>query len=117
MVFSVLYWGAWRVVLPGIFKYELVPEKAVLQDGTVVTVVCFFETMSQCIIMELDVLLTVCASQDTISWASSLGDYFIAKLMTTTRPGRHRSLYYVRNVLCLNNIARLMLPHGTHFTT
>lgn len=39
MVLSVVYWGAWRVVLPWLFKYELVPEKTVLNDGTIVTVV------------------------------------------------------------------------------
>ncbi|KAJ3555599.1 hypothetical protein NM688_g2484 [Phlebia brevispora] len=38
MVFSIIYWGAWRVVLPWLFKYKLVPEKRVLKDGTWVTV-------------------------------------------------------------------------------
>ena len=39
MVLSVVYWGVWRVVLPWLFKYELVPEKTILKDGTIVTVV------------------------------------------------------------------------------
>lgn len=36
---GVLYWAAWRIILPRIFKYELYPTKETLQDGTVVTVV------------------------------------------------------------------------------
>lgn len=39
MVFGVLYWAVWRVILPRAFGYELIPEKEVLEDGTVVTVV------------------------------------------------------------------------------
>ena len=39
MVFGVIYWAVWRVVLPKIFGYELVPNKVVLDDGTVVNVV------------------------------------------------------------------------------
>jgi len=38
MAFGVLYWAVWRVVLPKLFGYEVVPEKVVLEDGTVVTV-------------------------------------------------------------------------------
>ncbi|KAI0044682.1 high affinity methionine permease [Auriscalpium vulgare] len=37
MLFGVTYWAAWRVVLPRVFGYELVPRKDVLSDGTVVT--------------------------------------------------------------------------------
>lgn len=39
MVFGVLYWAAWRVLLPRVFGYELVPRKEKLDDGTVVTLV------------------------------------------------------------------------------
>ena len=39
MAFGVIYWAVWRVVLPKIFGYELVPNKVVLVDGTVVNVV------------------------------------------------------------------------------
>ncbi|KAF8835791.1 amino acid transporter [Paxillus ammoniavirescens] len=35
--FGVLYWAAWRIILPKVFGYELVPRKDVLEDGTVVT--------------------------------------------------------------------------------
>ncbi|KAG2038279.1 amino acid transporter [Suillus americanus] len=38
MVAGVLYWAAWRIVLPKVFGYELVPRKDRLDDGTVVTV-------------------------------------------------------------------------------
>ncbi|KAI0765747.1 amino acid transporter [Irpex lacteus] len=38
LVFGLLYWVVWRIVLPALFGYTLVPGKAVLQDGTVVTV-------------------------------------------------------------------------------
>jgi hypothetical protein len=41
MVFGVIYWAVWRVVLPKIFGYELVPSKVVLNDGTTVNVVRF----------------------------------------------------------------------------
>ncbi|KAG1796914.1 uncharacterized protein BJ212DRAFT_408460 [Suillus subaureus] len=39
MFAGVLYWAAWRIVLPKVFGYELVPRKERLDDGTVVTVV------------------------------------------------------------------------------
>ena len=42
MLLGVIYWGVWRVVLPKMFGYELVPNKVVLDDGTVVVVVRFF---------------------------------------------------------------------------
>ncbi|KAG2361224.1 high affinity methionine permease [Suillus spraguei] len=35
---GVLYWAAWRIILPKVFGYELVPRKERLSDGTVVTV-------------------------------------------------------------------------------
>jgi amino acid transporter len=38
MVFGVIYWAVWRIVLPKIFGYELVPTKVVLDDGTTVNV-------------------------------------------------------------------------------
>ncbi|KAH7887208.1 amino acid transporter [Phlebopus sp. FC_14] len=37
MITGVLYWAAWRILLPKVFGYELVPRKEVLEDGTVVT--------------------------------------------------------------------------------
>ena len=38
-IFGVIFWAVWRVILPKIFKYELVPNKVILDDGTVVNVV------------------------------------------------------------------------------
>ncbi|KAG1748473.1 amino acid transporter [Suillus paluster] len=38
MFAGVLYWAAWRILLPKVFGYELVPRKERLDDGTVVTV-------------------------------------------------------------------------------
>ncbi|THH00445.1 hypothetical protein EW026_g2089 [Hermanssonia centrifuga] len=37
MFAGVLYWAAWRILLPKVFGYELVPRKETLQDGTVIT--------------------------------------------------------------------------------
>ncbi|KAF8835793.1 amino acid transporter [Paxillus ammoniavirescens] len=37
MVVGVFYWAGWRILLPKLFKYELVPRKDILEDGTVVT--------------------------------------------------------------------------------
>ncbi|KAI0090104.1 amino acid transporter [Irpex rosettiformis] len=34
---GVIYWAIWRVVLPKVFGYELVPRKETLSDGTVIT--------------------------------------------------------------------------------
>jgi hypothetical protein len=34
-----LYWAVWKLVLPYVFKFRLVPRKEVLEDGTVVTLV------------------------------------------------------------------------------
>jgi solute carrier family 7 (L-type amino acid transporter), member 9/15 len=39
MVIGIIYWAVWRIVLPKIFGYMLVPSKVVLDDGTVVNVV------------------------------------------------------------------------------
>jgi len=39
MLVGIVYWAAWRIVLPRIFGYELTPRKERLQDGTVVTLV------------------------------------------------------------------------------
>jgi len=39
MFLGVVYWAVWRIVLPSVFGYKLVPEKDTLDDGTVVTVV------------------------------------------------------------------------------
>ncbi|KZW03342.1 amino acid transporter [Exidia glandulosa HHB12029] len=38
MILGVVYWATWRIVLPRVFGYELVPNKETLSDGTVVTV-------------------------------------------------------------------------------
>ncbi|KAG2090015.1 amino acid transporter [Suillus discolor] len=38
MFVGVLYWAAWRIMLPKVFGYELVPRKERLDDGTFVTV-------------------------------------------------------------------------------
>ncbi|KAH8115358.1 high affinity methionine permease [Phellopilus nigrolimitatus] len=35
---GIAYWAVWRIVLPRVFGYELVPTKETLGDGTVVTV-------------------------------------------------------------------------------
>ncbi|EGO04068.1 hypothetical protein SERLA73DRAFT_102414 [Serpula lacrymans var. lacrymans S7.3] len=37
MVAGVLYWAAWRVIMPVVFGFEYVPRKEALDDGTVVT--------------------------------------------------------------------------------
>jgi len=37
LMLGVLYWAIWKLVLPYIFKFHLVPRKEVLRDGTVVT--------------------------------------------------------------------------------
>lgn len=34
-----LYWAGWRIVLPCVFGYELVPRKETLDDGTVLMTV------------------------------------------------------------------------------
>ncbi len=39
IAFGVLYWAIWRLVLPYVFKFRLVPRKEVLEDGTVITLV------------------------------------------------------------------------------
>lgn len=39
MIFGIFYWAVWRVFLPWLFKYKLVPMKDTLKDGTVLTVV------------------------------------------------------------------------------
>jgi len=38
MILGVLYWAIWRVILPRVFGYTLVPRKEQLDDGTFVTV-------------------------------------------------------------------------------
>jgi len=37
LMLGVLYWAIWKLVLPYVFKFRLVPRKEVLRDGTVVT--------------------------------------------------------------------------------
>lgn len=39
MILGIVYWAVWRILLPRVFGYELVPSKETLSDGTVVTVV------------------------------------------------------------------------------
>ena len=39
MILGVIYWAVWRVILPKTFDYQLIPNKVVLDDGTVVNVV------------------------------------------------------------------------------
>lgn len=39
IVGSITYWALWYEILPWAFRYRLVPEKRVLDDGTHVTVV------------------------------------------------------------------------------
>jgi hypothetical protein len=34
-----IYWAVWKLVLPYVFKFRLVPRKEVLEDGTVVILV------------------------------------------------------------------------------
>jgi len=38
MCFAALYWAAWRIILPKLGNYKLVPGKDTLDDGTVVTI-------------------------------------------------------------------------------
>ncbi|KAG2105827.1 amino acid transporter [Suillus discolor] len=40
MLAGVLYWAVWRIVLPKVFGYELIPRKEKLDDGTIVALVC-----------------------------------------------------------------------------
>ncbi|KAF4564884.1 hypothetical protein EYR40_011058 [Pleurotus pulmonarius] len=37
IVLGVVYWAVWRIVLPHVFGYHLVPRKETLDDGTVIT--------------------------------------------------------------------------------
>ncbi|KAI9570762.1 amino acid transporter [Boletus coccyginus] len=37
MFVGVGYWACWRILLPKVFRYELIPRKEKLEDGTVVT--------------------------------------------------------------------------------
>lgn len=39
IVLGVVYWAVWRIVLPHVFGYHLVPRKETLDDGTVITLV------------------------------------------------------------------------------
>ena len=55
MALGIIYWAVWRIVLPKIFRYELVLNKVVLDDGTVVNVV----RISSVIILFLDLWLTI----------------------------------------------------------
>ena len=47
MAFSVFYWAVWRIILPKLGRYKLVPEKERLEDGTVVTIVGVIFTHSK----------------------------------------------------------------------
>ena len=46
MLAGVLYWAVWKLVLPYVFGFRLVPRKEVLKDGTVVTLVSSQDTIS-----------------------------------------------------------------------
>ncbi|KAJ3488286.1 hypothetical protein NLI96_g2943 [Meripilus lineatus] len=37
LAFGVIYWAIWRILLPDVFGYELIPRKETLDDGTVIT--------------------------------------------------------------------------------
>jgi hypothetical protein len=39
MFAGVIYWATWRILLPKVFGYELIPGKETLADGTVVMLV------------------------------------------------------------------------------
>lgn len=39
LVAAVGYWAVWRILLPKVFGYALIPYKETLDDGTVVTLV------------------------------------------------------------------------------
>jgi hypothetical protein len=39
MFFGAFYWAAWRIILPKLGNYKLIPGKETLNDGTVVTIV------------------------------------------------------------------------------
>jgi solute carrier family 7 (L-type amino acid transporter), member 9/15 len=41
LFFGIFYWAVWRIVLPKLGKYTLVPEKETLEDGTVIMTVRF----------------------------------------------------------------------------
>jgi hypothetical protein len=46
MAVGIVYWAAWRIILPRVLGYELVPRKETLQDGTVVKLVSVFDNPS-----------------------------------------------------------------------
>jgi L-type amino acid transporter 9 len=46
LVVGVLYWAVWKLVLPYVFGFRLVPKKEVLKDGTVVTLVSSHDAMT-----------------------------------------------------------------------
>ena len=45
-IVGALYWAAWKLVLPYVFRFRLVPRKEVLKDGTVVTLVSSHDTLA-----------------------------------------------------------------------
>ena len=63
MLFGVLYWAGWRIILPQVFGYELVPRKETLEDGTVVTLVRLI-ILSACRPKEANLDGLVLSSQD-----------------------------------------------------
>ena len=46
MVIGLLYWAVWKLLLPYVFGFRLVPRKEALKDGTVVTLVSSQDTIS-----------------------------------------------------------------------
>ena len=63
MLTGVVYWAVWRILLPKLFGYTLVPRKQVLEDGTVVNVVCV-RRYSGVRCEAYDVLIVVLAEED-----------------------------------------------------
>jgi hypothetical protein len=57
MLVGIVYWAAWRIVLPRIFGYELTPRKERLQDGTAVTLVSISPNL--CLTSEFRILCVV----------------------------------------------------------
>ncbi len=75
MAFGVLYWGVWRIVLPKVFGYALVPRKETLDDGTVITLVRLRSTRA------VSYLLSVCSflARKSVNWRSVISDLLITR--------------------------------------
>jgi hypothetical protein len=65
MVTGVIYWAGWRILLPKVFGYELVPRKETLPDGTVITLVRSFPSAGRGVTLaEIIYRLTVFEQED-----------------------------------------------------